>query len=234
MNFFERLFDLVAPVRVQVPPLALGAAPSDYFWHNLPYGFPGLLTFAVGLSLAFLALRAAGAAFSSLRPALLYFAATTIAVGALGCLQAVFCLVQDGVLLRRLADLLFCLGAGLPFFVASLIASLLRRPPRVLQVIRWLGLLCAAVLLTSVLLRSAYLPATHTYYFGLVPALTNVALAWSCLALVGVIPLVTMMMRSGRRSRALCLRWYLLCWPPTSPGGHAIEYCRFNRSCSRT
>lgn len=167
------------------PTLSANPGPIEYFWHQLPYGVPGLACFGIGLILLVFALIGAQRD-PARRPMLFGFGLTVLGFAALGLVQAFRAFVLDRELLIFLSTL--CYPALMLFApgMAHVTYELTFRR------IRWLRFVIAgtwitfAVGMAGVLQNFAFVDQWLVYPFGQIPRVSSYVKVWAVFgALVG-------------------------------------------------
>ena len=167
------------------PTLSADPGAVEYFWHQLPYGVPGLACFAIGLVL--LAFAVIGAYRDpARRPMLFGFGLTVLGFAALGLVQAFRAFVLDRELLILLSTI--CYPALMLFApgMAHVTYELTFRR------IRWLRLVIVGTWITfvvgmaGVLQNYAFEDQWLVYPFGQIPRVSPYVKVWAVFgALVG-------------------------------------------------
>ncbi len=190
---------------------------TEYFWHQLPWAVPGLLSFVVGLSLAGLALLALRR--SENRVMLFMFALFCFGFGSLGLLLAFRAIILDRVLLLSLNRVIYFgvvwLSPGAYIFTYHLT----ERRSRALLIMS--VFVCASVLFAVVGLAVGYdfTNEWFHYSFGSYPIAKLPLKIWGALAALGYIvagvPATVAFARTNpdavRKNRFLFIGLHLCC-----------------------
>lgn len=167
------------------PNLSANPGAIEYFWHQLPYGVPGLACFGIGLILLVFAVIGA-IRDPARRPMLFGFGLTVLGFAALGLVQAFRAFVLDRDLLIYLSTIFYpALMLFAPGMAHVTYELTFRR-------IRWLRLIIAGTWITfgvgmvGVLQNNVFLDQWLVYPFGQVPRVSPYIKVWAVFgALVG-------------------------------------------------
>lgn len=163
---------------------------GDYFWDMLPYAVPGLLTFIVGLYVAFICLQRYFATEKGSRNFMFLHAATMfIGFGVFGLIFALRAVVRDDGLLLAINNRLQWIGTFTMIGSTMFAQQLLPKKYRILTVLHVSGWLVLLLTLITGFMDLYFLNDWFDYPFGKYPRGSIFAKVW---ALVGVITTVTL------------------------------------------
>ncbi len=106
----------------------------EYFWYQLPWGLPGLVTFIAGVLLCWASMRE-GARVAHRRSLYIPLGLLAFALGSRGLQAAAAALVLDGELYRSLATVLLLASMPAAPFLMDLLDYLSRRRYRILNIL---------------------------------------------------------------------------------------------------
>lgn len=159
---------------------------TEYFWHNLPMGFLGFVTFIVALFLALVAFLAIRKQKSS-PPIYISFAVFITGVGFLGLILALRAVIMDRQLLYIINNYLYIFvtmfGPGGLFFVYYLS----ERRYRLMRLLALLAVIASIFAIVGILQDKAFLPRWHQFSFGQYPVTGFYLKPWGYLGSAAVL-----------------------------------------------
>ncbi len=176
----------------------------EYFWHQLPWAMPGLLTFLTGMVLASAGFYAA--ARKGRRAFYISFALTCLAFGMLGLTLALRAVIADKAVLLRLNRLLYVMVLIQSPMTAHLLDYITERTYLIMRLTAYV--LWGTVLygLYGLYIGQAFSGEWHHFAFGLYPRAGSYLKPWAVAGLIAyafaAIPACVLYLRKrGARSR---------------------------------
>ena len=152
----------------QINSLSLNPSNIEYFWHMLPFAYPGIITFLVAIILGGLSLYS-GIKKVEKKELFLSFSLFCLGCGSLGLIMAFRAVVQDKVLLLKIHHIVFffvmLFTPGFCHFL-HVITEKRYKPVKVAIYLCWVTI---AIGVVGIFLDRAFLPSFHEYPFGLFP-----------------------------------------------------------------